>query len=410
MIGLDDIEAAARRLEGHVAHTPCEYAPRLSALLETEIFLKGEQRQATASFKERGARTKLESLSAGERRQGVIAMSAGNHAQGVACHAARLDIPATIVMPHFTPFIKVEKTTRYGAEALLQGASIEEAAEVARRLAGQRGLTFIHPFDDPLIIAGQGTIALEMLTDQPGLEVLIVPIGGGGLIAGMAIAAKALKPAIEIVGVQAQACPSMYRALRGLPPVAASATIAEGIAVHTPGKRTLPIVASTVDRTVLVEEKAIEDAILTLLEVEKTVVEGAGAAGLAALMSDPASFRGKRVGLVLCGGNIDLRTLSDVILRGMVRSRRLIEIGVDVADAPGLLARVATHIGQAGGNIVEVAHQRAFSPLSVKSTEMTFVIETRNAGHADEILTNLKSAGLGVRLLHQNDAGDKKTP
>jgi threonine dehydratase len=398
-VGFADIEAAAATLAGQVVRTPCLRSERLSELLGCDITLKFETFQHSSSFKDRGALVKLASLSDEERARGVIAMSAGNHAQGVAYHATRLGIPATIVMPKLTPFVKVEKTTQFGARVLLEGDSVDEAADYAHRLAAERNLTFIHPYDDPLIIAGQGTIGLEMLTDAPDLEALVVPIGGGGLISGVAIAAKALKPEVEIVGVEAAACPSMYRRRAGLPEAPLRPTIAEGIAVKTPGELTLPIVRELVGDILLVEEDAIEDAILTLLEVEKVVVEGAGAIGLAALTAYRERFVGRRVGLVLCGGNIDLRLLSVVILRGLVHSKRVISIRVGMPDAPGNLARAAALIGEAGGNILEVAHQRAFSPLSAKSSEVNFIVETQNAAHASEVVTALRAAGFEVRIL-----------
>jgi threonine dehydratase len=397
-ITLAEIEAAAEVLQGQVVRTPCLRSARLSEVLNAEITLKLETLQHSSSFKDRGALVKLTSLSEAERRRGVIAMSAGNHAQGVAYHATRLGIPATIVMPKLTPFVKVEKTTQFGAKVVLEGDSVEEAADYARKLAAERDLVFIHPYDDPAIIAGQGTIGLEMLADVPELEVLVVPIGGGGLIAGVAIAAKALKPEIEIVGVQAAACPAMYRKRAGLPEAPVRPSIAEGIAVKRPGRLTLPVVKALVEDILLVEEAAIEAAILSLLEIEKLVVEGAGAAGLAAVMAEPARFAGRRIGLILCGGNIDLRLLSVVILRGLVHSRRLISIQVDIPDAPGNLAKVAALIGEAGGNILEVEHQRAFSPLSIKSTGVDFIIETRNAAHAGEVVTTLRAAGFHVRV------------
>jgi threonine dehydratase len=332
-------------------------------------------------------------------------MSAGNHAQGVAYHATRLGIPATIVMPKLTPFVKVEKTTQFGARVLLEGDSVDEAADYAHRLAAERKLAFIHPYDDPLIIAGQGTIGLEMLTDAPELDALVVPIGGGGLISGVAIAAKTLKPEVEIIGVQAAACPSMYRRRAGLPEAPLRPTIAEGIAVKNPGELTLPIVRQLVGDILLLEEDAIEDAILALLEVEKVVVEGAGAIGLAALTVYRERFVGRRVGLVLCGGNIDLRLLSVVILRGLVHSKRVISIRVGMPDAPGNLARAAALIGEVGGNILEVAHQRAFSPLSAKSSEVNFIVETQNAAHATEVVTALRAAGFEVRILEGAGTG-----
>jgi len=404
-IGLAEIEAAAGVLAGQVVRTPCLRSDRLSELLGADITLKLETLQHSSSFKDRGALVKLASLSAAERARGVIAMSAGNHAQGVAYHATRLGIPATIVMPRLTPFVKVEKTTQFGAQVVLEGDTVDEAADYAQKLAARRDLVFIHPYDDPAIIAGQGTIGLEMLADVPDLDVLVVPIGGGGLIAGVATAAKALAPEIEIVGVQAAACPSMYRRRAGLPEAPLRPTIAEGIAVKRPGELTLPVVKALVGDILLVEEDAIEEAILTLLEVEKLVVEGAGAAGLAALMAERARFAGRRVGLILCGGNIDLRLLSVVILRGLVHSKRLISLQVGMPDAPGNLAKAAALIGEAGGNILEVEHQRAFSPLSIKSTGVSFIVETRNAAHASEVITGLRAAGFEVRLLEGASGG-----
>jgi threonine dehydratase len=405
IVDFEDIEAAARTLAGQVVRTPCLRSERLSELLGCDVTLKFETFQHSSSFKDRGAYVKLASLSEDERARGVIAMSAGNHAQGVAYHATRLGIPATIVMPKLTPFVKVEKTTQFGARVLLEGDSVDEAADYAHRLAAERNLTFIHPYDDPLIIAGQGTIGLEMLTDAPDLDVLLVPIGGGGLISGVAIAAKALKPEVEIIGVEATACPSMYRKRAGLPEAPLRPTIAEGIAVKNPGELTLPIVRELVGDILLVEEDAIEDAILALLEVEKVVVEGAGAIGLAALTAYRERFVGRRIGLVLCGGNIDLRLLSVVILRGLVHSKRVISIRVGMPDAPGNLARAAALIGEAGGNILEVAHQRAFSPLSAKSTEVNFIVETQNAAHATEVVTALRAAGFEVCVLEGAGAG-----
>ena len=404
-IGLAEIQAAAAALDGQVVRTPCLPSARLSEVLGAEITLKLETLQHSSSFKDRGALVKLLSLTPEERARGVIAMSAGNHAQGVAYHATRLGIPAIIVMPRLTPFVKVEKTTQFGAKVVLEGDSVDEAADYAHKLAAARDLVFIHPYDDPAIIAGQGTIGLEILADVPELEVLVVPIGGGGLIAGVATAVKAQQPAIEIVGVQAAACPSMHRKRAGLPEAPLRPTIAEGIAVRRPGELTLPIIRALVGDILLVEEDAIEAAILTLLEVEKLVVEGAGAAGLAAVMTERARFAGRRVGLILCGGNIDLRLLSVVILRGLVHSKRLIALQVGMPDAPGNLAKAAALIGEAGGNILEVEHQRAFSPLSIKSTGVNFILETRNAAHATEVITGLRAAGFEVRVLEGASGG-----
>jgi threonine dehydratase len=398
-ISLADVQAAARQLEGQVVLTPCLTSQRLSELFGCRITLKFENFQHCSSFKDRGAYVKLASLTEQERQRGVIAMSAGNHAQGVAWHASRLGIPATIVMPRLTPFVKVEQTAQFGAKVVLEGDSVEDASVSAKRIAAERNLTFVHPYDDPLIIAGQGTLGLEMLAAAPDLDVLVVPIGGGGLIAGVATAAKGINPDIEIIGVQAAAAPSMYRKKAGLPEAPTRPTIAEGIAVKAPGDLTFPIVQALVGDILLVEEEALEQAILTLLEIEKTVVEGAGAAGLAAVISYRERFAGRRVGLVLCGGNIDLRLLSVVVQRGLARSRRLIWLQIGMPDAPGNLARAATLIGEAGANIVEVEHQRLFSPLSVKSSEVNFIIETRNAAHATELITSLRAAGFDVHAM-----------
>lgn len=399
LVSLADIQAAADQLRGQVVMTPCLHSQRLSDLLGCQITLKYENHQHGSSFKDRGAYIKLASLDEDQKRRGVVAMSAGNHAQGVAYHASRLGIPATIVMPRLTPFVKVEQTARFGAKVLLEGDSVEDASVFAGELAAQHALVFVHPFDDPLVIAGQGTLALEMLTATPHLDVLVVPIGGGGLIAGVATAAKEINPEIQVIGVQSAACPSTYRKRAGLTEAPVKPTIAEGIAVSEPGKLTLPIVQALVDDILLVEEEALEEAVLTLLEVERTVVEGAGAAGLAAVMSYRERFAGRSVGLVLCGGNIDLRLLSVVIQRGLARSRRLIWLRVGMADSPGNLAHAAALIGDAGGNIVEVDHQRAFSSLSIKSSEVNFIVETRNAGHATELITALRAAGFEVQVL-----------
>jgi threonine dehydratase len=399
VVSLADVQAAAGQLQDQVVLTPCLPSQRLSELLGCQLTLKFENFQHGSSFKDRGAFVKLASLSDEEKARGVIAMSAGNHAQGVAWHATRLGVPATIVMPRLTPFVKVEQTARFGAKVVLEGDSVEDASVFARKIASERDLTFVHPYDDPLIIAGQGTVGLEMLSAAPDLDVLVVPIGGGGLIAGVASAAKGINPDIEIIGVQAAACPSTYRKRAGLPTAPSRPTIAEGIAVKAPGELTFPIIQALVGDILLVEEEALEQAILTLLEVEKTVVEGAGAAGLAAVTSYRERFAGRRVGLVLCGGNIDLRLLSIVVQRGLARSRRLIWLRVGMADAPGNLARAAALIGEAGGNIVEVDHQRLFSPLSVKSSEVNFIVETRNAAHATELITALRAAGFDVRAM-----------
>lgn len=406
-ITLEDVLAARERLRGVVAETPCLHSRTLSEMTGVELWLKFENLQYTASFKERGAANRLAGLTPEERAAGVIAMSAGNHAQGVAYHAGRFGIPATIVMPTQTPFSKVENTRRLGARVVLEGEGVEEAAVRAHELADAERLIFIHPFDDAAVIAGQGTVALEMLETAPDLEQLVVPIGGGGLIAGIATAAKAIKPQIAVIGVEAALYPSTYQTLRGLPVTAGGPTLAEGIAVKAPGALNLPIIERLVDEVLLVEEAAIEAAILQLLEIEKTVTEGAGAAGLAAVTSFPDRFAGRRTGLILCGGNIDSRLLSAVILRGLVRTERLVRLRLGVPDSPGSLARIAGIIAERGGNVVDVAHQRAFSKLSVKLTDVDFTVETRTASHAEEIVNALEAAGFTTARLESSAASLK---
>jgi threonine dehydratase len=398
-VTLAAIEAAAERLRGQIVATPFLHSVTLSEMTGAELWLKFENLQYTAAFKERGAYNKLVQLPARARRRGVVAMSAGNHAQAVAHHGRRLGIPATIVMPTTTPFTKVESTRRLGARVVLAGDGVDEAAAHAHALVADEGLTLIHPFDDPEIIAGQGTVALEILAARPDLEVLLVPIGGGGLFAGMAIAAKALAPAIEIVGVEAALYPSVACLLAGRTPAPGGATIAEGIAVKQPGRLTLPVIRALASDVMLVDEAAIEAAVLAFLEIEKTVVEGAGAVGLAALQADPERFRGRRVGLVLSGGNIDSRLLSACILRGLVRTERLVRLRVAVPDAPGSLARITAVIAQAGGNVIDVEHQRAFSRSSVKQADVDFTIETRNAEHVREVIGALGEAGFSPQRL-----------
>ncbi len=397
-ISLDDIRAAAAAIAGAVADTPCTLSKTLSEITGAQVFLKFENHQFTASFKERGALVKLLSLSPDQRARGVIAASAGNHAQGVAYHAKRLGIPAVIVMPRYTPAVKVEQTRAFGAVVVLEGALFDDAKAHAVELARRRGLTMVHPYDDEKVIAGQGTIALEMLAAHPELELLIVPIGGGGLISGIAIAAKAIKPDIEIVGVETERFPSMYCALRGVEPQFGSTTIADGIAVKEPGRLTLPVVRELVSEVLLVDEGDIEQAIVLLLEIEKTVVEGAGAAGLACLLRYRERFAGRRVGLVLCGGNIDPLMLSDIIERGMVRSGRLTRLQVELRDLPGSLAQVTACLAEANANIEEVHHQRAFTHVPVRTAEVDFVLETRGHEHVQQIIEALARAGFSARL------------
>ena len=401
-ISLADIQAARDVISGHIANTPCLHSRTLSEITGANVYLKFENHQFTASFKERGALNKLASLDVSQRKAGVIAASAGNHAQGVSHHATRMGIPSVIVMPRFTPNVKVDMTRRHGAEVVLFGDDFDEAKTHAFHLADQRELTFVHPYDDEKVIAGQGTIALEMLEAQPQLDMLCIAIGGGGLISGMAIAAKALKPEIEILGVETSRFPSMLAAITGETPVFGASTIAEGIAVREPGKLTLDIVKKWVGDIVLVDEGDIEEAIVMLLEIEKTVVEGAGAASLAAMMQHRERFVGKHVGLVLCGGNIDPLMLAEIIQRGMVRSGRLARIKVELRDLPGALAKITSVIADANANIDEVHHQRTFTNLSVQSAEVEFVLKTRNAAHVDEIVAKLGAVGFTARA-HRND-------
>ena len=396
-ISFTDIEAAAAVIKGAVHDTPADYSQTLSAVTGAEIFLKFEIFQFTASFKERGALNKLSSLTPAQREAGIVAMSAGNHAQGVAYHAQRLGIPATIVMPEGTPFTKIRNTERLGAEIVLAGETLFEATDTARRLEAEQGLTFIHPYDDPLIMAGQGTLALEFLRDFPDLDVLVIPIGGGGLISGNAIAAKHIRPDIEIIGVQTEAYPSMRSALEGRDDIVPSKmTIAEGIAVKKAGMLTREVVRAMVDDILIVKEPMIEDAIDALMEIEKVVVEGAGAAGLAAVIQFPERFRGRRVGLPLCGGNIDPRTLAFCVMRGMVRDGRISRLRVTTLDSPGALAKVTRIVAEAGANVIEVYHQRQFATAPVKYTEIEFVVETKDSGHAERLVQALEDAGLDV--------------
>jgi threonine dehydratase len=388
-----DIRAAAQRLRGEVLDTPCMPSRTLSAIAGCEVFLKFENLQFTASFKERGAFNKLSQLDTKERSRGVLAVSAGNHAQGVAYHAERLGIPATIVMPRFAPSVKVENTRRFGATVVLQGDTFDDARAFGLQLAKDRGLTVVHPYDDLAVAAGQGTIALEMLVQQPAIDTLVVAIGGGGMIAGMSTMARALRPDIQIVGVQTERFPSVHDTMQGRPIACAQATIADGIAVRLPGSLTLPIIREQVDDVLLVAEDEIEQAIVMLLEIEKTVVEGAGAVGLAALLRHRERFAGRKVGLVLSGGNIEPLVLAEIIQRGMVKSGRLARLRFDVRDVPGALADVAALLGQLGANIDEVQHQRAFSSLSVERVQIDVVVHTRGAAHIEEILAAARERG-----------------
>ncbi|TSE29204.1 threonine ammonia-lyase [Tepidimonas charontis] len=396
MIGLGDIEAAAARLAGQVLQTPCLESRTLSQITGAQLYLKFENLQYTASFKERGACNKLAQLTPQERARGVVAMSAGNHAQGVAYHAQRLGLRAVIVMPRFTPGVKVERTRAFGAEVVLHGDTLEEARAHAHALAAAQGLVFVHPYDDDAIIAGQGTIGLEMLQAQPDLEVLVVAAGGGGLIAGVATAAKALKPDIEVVGVQTRRFPALVNALTGSSWPSGGNTIAEGIAVGAPGQRTLALARRYVDEWLLVDEEDIEQAIVLLLEIEKTLVEGAGAAGLAAVLRHRPRFAQRKVGLILCGGNIDPLLLAAIIERGMVRAGRLARLVVSTRDLPGQLARIAQVVAEAGANIDQVQHQRAFTLLAAQNVEIELVLQTRGPQHVQEVMQALQTAGFAV--------------
>ena len=394
---LEDVRAAAAAIAGQVVETPTTRSRTLSAITGADVVLKLENLQFTASFKDRGALVRLLALAPDERARGVVTMSAGNHAQAVAHHARRLGVPATVVMPRATPYVKVEHTRTLGAEIVLHGGGLEGAEAEARRLAAARGLTLVHPYDDARVIAGQGTVALEMLAAAPDLDVLVVPVGGGALIAGIATAAKAIRPSIEVVGVQTARFPAMYQALAGLPVETGAGTIADGIAVKRPGTLTVPIVRRLASGIVLVDEPDLERAMLLFLEVEKLVVEGAGAAGLAALLAHPARFAGRRVGVVVSGGNVDSLVLSSIIARGLVRSGRLVRLSVDVPDVPGALAELAKRIGDANANIVEVRHQRTFTALPLRATEVELVLETRGPDHVRELLAALGAAGYAVR-------------
>jgi len=392
-VTLDDVRAAAERIAGAVLRTPSARSHTLSQALGTGIVVKFENLQFTASFKERGALNKLLSLRDDERRCGVVAMSAGNHAQAVARHATRLGIEATIVMPAHTPFVKVQRTEVLGARVVLYGADLGEAAQEAQRLADE-GRTFVHPYDDPAVIAGQGTVALELLEDHPELDALVVPTGGGGLLAGMAVVVRALRPAMTIIGAQSDRWPSMLASTTGTEPVLGGTTIAEGIAVPVAGTLTSRLIKELVDEIVTVHDTSVEETMNLLLEIEKVVVEGAGAAGIAALLEHPERLPNRQVGVVLSGGNVDPRLLASVIMRGLVRSGRLTRLHIEIPDVPGSLGLVTTTVGQAGGNIVEIGHQRMFLDVSARSAELEVVVETLDHDHVERVIEALAAAGL----------------
>jgi threonine dehydratase len=392
-VTIADIEAARRTITGQVLRTPMLPAPKLSALTGADVHVKYENLQVTNSFKDRGALVKLASLDEAARARGVIAMSAGNHAQAVAYHAARLNIPATIVMPVTTPFVKVQATQAHDAEVVLDGESVAEAQVRAETIARERGLTFVHPYDDPLVIAGQGTIALEMLEDVPDLDTLVVPIGGGGLIAGSAIAARAKRPSIEIIGAEAALYPSFWNAVHGENRPLGGATLAEGIAVKNVGALTLPIVRALVSDIILVDEAHLERAVNAYLTLQKTMAEGAGAAGLAAMLVEPDKFRGRKVGLILCGGNIDPRIVASVMVRELEREDRIVSFRLTIPDRPGVLGQIATRLGQLGANILVVEHRRLFLDVPAKGAKLDVTVETRDAMHGEEVFQALEAEG-----------------
>ena len=388
-ITIKDIEAARRVIKGAVLRTPMLLAPRLSALTGAEVYVKYENLQVTNSFKDRGALVKLTSLTDTERKRGVIAMSAGNHAQSVAYHAARLGIPATIVMPVTTPFVKVAATRSHGAEVVLDGDTVADAQARCETIQAERGMMMVHPYDDPLIMAGQGTIALEMLEDVADLDCIVIPIGGGGLIAGNAIAARAVSPKVEIVGAETALYPAVWNALKGENRPVGGPTLAEGIAVKNVGKLTLPVIRELVADIVLVDEVHLERAVNAYLTLQKTMAEGAGAAGLAALLATPGRFAGKKVGLILCGGNIDPRILASIMVRELDRESRIVSFRLTIPDRPGVLGLIATKLGELGANILEVDHRRLFLDVPAKGAKLDVTIETRDAAHAAEIMTAL---------------------
>ncbi len=396
-VTLDDIRAAADRLRGHIERTPCRRSRTLSQIVGAEVWVKFENLQFTAAFKERGALNKLLQLTDGEKKRGVIAASAGNHAQGLSYHGQRLGVPVTIVMPRLTPTVKVEHTRGFGAEVILLGDTYDDASLYARELCDQRDMVFVHAFDDLDVIAGQGTVALEMLEDAPELEVLPIPIGGGGLISGMATAARAIRPDIRIVGLEAAMYPSFTARMRGFRPNIGGQTIAEGIAVKTVGELTYAIARPLVDEVLLIEEGDLERAVALYVNVEKTVAEGAGAASLASLLAYPGKFKGAKVGLVLCGGNIDTRLLASVLTRELIRERRMTSFRIIGDDRPGLLATVSAVIGGAGGNIIEVAHNRLSLDVPAKGAEFDIMVETRDSRHTDEITEALRENGYPPR-------------
>jgi len=395
-VTIDDVRAAHRRIAPSIVRTPTLKSRTLSEITGANVWLKFENLQFTAAYKERGALNKLAQLSDEQRARGVIAASAGNHAQGLAYHGARLGIPVTIVMPKLTPTVKVQQTEGHGARVILAGERYDDAYEAARKLESEEGLTFVHPFDDVDVIAGQGTVALEMLEDAPDIDTLIVPIGGGGLISGAGVVARAARRPMQLIGVQAELYPSMYAELKGLDLPCEGDTLAEGIAVKQPGRITTEIVRRLVDDIVLVSERDLETALSMLLQIEKTVVEGGGAAGLAAMLAHPERFRGRNVGVILSGGNIDTRLLANVLLRDLARSGRLARLRIKLQDRPGALYNVARIFDQEQVNIIEVYHQRVFSTLPAKGLITDIECETRDAAHLAGLMAALAKEGYEV--------------
>lgn len=398
-VSLRDVQSAAEAIAGQVVRTPMRPSPSISALTEAEVWLKLENLQFTASFKDRGALYRIQALSGLERSRGVIAISAGNHAQGVAYHAGRLGIPATIAMPKGTPFAKVARTESFGARVIQEGNEVADLEALAAGLVAKEGLTLIHPYDDDRIIAGQGTVGLEMLDSASELDTIVVPIGGGGLMAGIATAVKALKPSIRLIGVQADAFPSMACAIAGTDAPPGRPTIAEGIAVKHPGKRTLPVIREHVEEIIVLDESELEHGVQQLATVGKVVAEGAGAAPLAALLAHPEKFKGQKVGLVISGGNIDATLLASCLMRSLVRNKRLVRVRVEVSDAPGSLAQATRIIADAGANVLEVQHNRLFFDVPIKLTEIDFVLEVRDEAHCDRLLAALAAEGVNAQLL-----------
>ena len=399
---IDDVRAAAARIEGSVVRTPMMRSQTLSEIAGCEIWLKFENQQFTAAYKERGALNALLHLTEEQKKRGVIAASAGNHSQGLSYHGTRLGVPVTIVMPKTTPTVKVQQTQSVGGNVVLEGETFDEAYAHARKLEKEMGLTFVHPFDDPIVAAGQGTVALEMLEDQPDFDCLVTPIGGGGLISGMATVAKTLNPDIEVIGVQASLFPSMYAHVKGHEMDCGGDTLAEGIAVKAPGGFTSKIIAERVDDILLVEERALEEAVSLLLQIEKTVVEGAGAAGLAAVLANPERFAGKKVGLVLCGGNIDTRLLANVLLRDLARQGRLARLRITLQDRPGALFKVMNEFNEHNVNIIEIYHQRIFTSLPAKGLITDIECEAKDREQLDSLINSLREKNYTVSLVELN--------